>query len=210
MKFYISSLELYSRLQSISRVINSKNALPILDCFLFDLSEGTMNITASDSETTMMTSLEVSDSDADGRFALTAKTVLDALKELPEQSLGFEINLDTKEVAMRYANGQYKMIAQNADEYPQAQQLSEQAVSLTMAADVMLGGVNRAFFATADDELRPVMNGIYFDITTEDATVINWYVAVRSSPKATSAAPLSCPRSRPCCCATSCLKSRAT
>ena len=172
MKFYISSLELYSRLQSISRVINSKNALPILDCFLFDLSEGTMNITASDSETTMMTSLEVSDSDADGRFALTAKTVLDALKELPEQSLGFEINLDTKEVAMRYANGQYKMMAQNADEYPQAQQLSEQAVSLIMAADVMLGGVNRAFFATADDELRPVMNGIYFDITTEDVTMV--------------------------------------
>ena len=172
MKFYISSTALSGRLQSISRVINSKNALPILDCFLFEVNEGTLTVTASDSETTLITSLEVSDCDADGRFALTAKTVIDALKELPELSLTFDINMQTHEVSIAYQNGQYKMMAQNADEFPSVPALSENAARLTMSADVLLGGVNRCSFAVADDELRPVMNGIYFDITPEELVMV--------------------------------------
>ena len=172
MKFYISSTALSGRLQSICRVINSKNALPILDCFLFEVNEGTLTVTASDSETTLITSLEVSDCDADGRFALTAKTVIDALKELPELSLTFDINMETHEVSIAYQNGQYKMMAQNADEYPSVPALSENAARLTMSADVLLGGVNRCSFAVADDELRPVMNGIYFDITPEELVMV--------------------------------------
>ena len=172
MKFYISSTALSGRLQSISRVINSKNALPILDCFLFEVNEGTLTVTASDSETTLITSLEVSDCDADGRFALTAKTVIDALKELPELSLTFDINMQTHEVSIAYQNGQYKMMAQNADEYPSVPALSENAARLTMSADVLLSGVNRCSFAVADDELRPVMNGIYFDITPEELVMV--------------------------------------
>ena len=172
MKFYISSTALSGRLQSICRVINSKNALPILDCFLFEVNEGTLTVTASDSETTRITSLEVSDCDADGRFALTAKTVIDALKELPELSLTFDINMETHEVSIAYQNGQYKMMAQNADEYPSVPALSENAARLTMSADVLLGGVNRCSFAVADDELRPVMNGIYFDITPEELVMV--------------------------------------
>ena len=172
MKFYISSTALSGRLQSICRVINSKNALPILDCFLFEVNEGTLTVTASDSETTLITSLEVSDCDADGRFALTAKTGIDARKELPELSLTFDINMETHEVSIAYQNGQYKMMAQNADEYPSVPALSENAARLTMSADVLLGGVNRCSFAVADDELRPVMNGIYFDITPEELVMV--------------------------------------
>ena len=85
MKFIVSSTALSSHLQAISRVINTKNALPILDCFLFELQDGTLSVTVSDSETTMITTLEVNESDADGRFAVPAKTLLDALKEIPEQ-----------------------------------------------------------------------------------------------------------------------------
>ena len=82
MKFIVSSTALFSHLQAISRVINSKNALPILDCFLFELEDGTLSVTVSDSETTMVTSIEVNESDMNGRFAVTAKTLLDALKEI--------------------------------------------------------------------------------------------------------------------------------
>lgn len=172
MKFYVSSTALSSHLQAVSRVINSKNALPILDCFLFDMREGTLSVTASDSETTMVTTLEVNESDEDGRFALSAKTLLEALKELPEQPLTFEVNLNTMGVSVQYQNGVYNLMAQNADEFPQPMALGENAVRLDVDAQTLLNGVNRALFATADDELRPVMNGIYFDITTDDITMV--------------------------------------
>ena len=87
MKFIVSSTSLLSHLQAISRVINSKNTLPIMDCFLFNLQDGTLSITASDTETTMVTSIEVTESDSDGRFAIVARTLLDAMKEIPEQPL---------------------------------------------------------------------------------------------------------------------------
>lgn len=172
MKFIVSSTALSSHLQAVSRVINSKNALPILDCFLFDLQDGTLSVTASDSETTMVTSLEVNESDADGRFAVTAKTLLDALKEIPEQPLAFDINIGTLEINVQYQNGKYSLMGQSADEFPQLTQLGDNAVRVGIDAEVLLNGINRSVFATADDELRPVMNGIYFDITTDDITMV--------------------------------------
>lgn len=101
MKFIVSSTALFSHLQAVSRVINSKNALPILDCFLFQLEDGTLSVTVSDSETTMVTSVEVNESDSNGKFAVAAKTLLDALKEIPEQPLTFDIKPDTYE--LRYS-----------------------------------------------------------------------------------------------------------
>ena len=172
MKFIVSSTALSSHLQAISRVINSKNALPILDCFLFELQDGTLSVTVSDSETTMVTTVEVNESDADGRFAVTAKTLLDALKEIPEQPLTFDINTSSLEITVQYQNGKYSLMGQNADEFPQSAMLGENAVRVEMDAQVLLGGINRAVFATADDELRPVMNGIYFDIHTDDLTFV--------------------------------------
>lgn len=172
MKFIVSSTTLFSRLQAVSRVVNSKNALPILDCFLFNLEDGTLSVTASDSETTMVTTLEVNDSDENGSFAVVAKTLLEALKEVPEQPLVFEINSSTYEITVQYQNGKYSLMGQNADEFPQSAQLDGSAVRVDIEAGILLNGINRAVFATADDELRPVMNGIYFDITTEDITMV--------------------------------------
>lgn len=172
MKFIVSSTSLLSHLQAISRVINSKNILPIMDCFLFNLQDGTLSITASDTETTMVTSIEVTESDSDGRFAIVARTLLDAMKEIPEQPLTFNLNPNTLEITVQYMNGQYTVMGQNADEYPQPATLGDNAVHANIPADVLLNGINRALFATADDELRPVMNGIYFDITPDDITMV--------------------------------------
>ncbi len=171
MKFIVSSTDLFSHLQAISRVINSKNTLSILDCFLFDLREGVLTITASDSETTLVTTVEVN-CDSEIRFAATARTLLDALKEIPEQPLTFDINPTTLEMVVSYQNGKYTLMGQNADEFPLNVALGENAVRMEFDAQLLLGGINRTIFATADDELRPVMNGIYFDITTEDITLV--------------------------------------
>jgi DNA polymerase III subunit beta len=172
MKFIVSSTGLFSHLQAISRVINSKNTLPILDCFLVELNDGTLSLTASDNETTLSTSIEVNEYDKDGRFAISSKTILDALKEIPEQPLTFDVNLETLEIMVQYQNGKYNLVGQNADEYPQAPALGDSATELSISASLLLSGINRAIFATADDELRPVMNGIYFDITPESITFV--------------------------------------
>ena len=172
MKFVVSSAALYSHLQAIGRVINSKSTLPILDCFLFNIEDNKLSITASDNETTLDTSMEVIECDGNFQFAISSKTLLDAIKELPEQPITFDVNSTSMEITIQYMNGKYSMVGQTADEYPMAALMGENSVSFTIEADTLLGGINRTVFATADDELRPVMNGIYFDIFTDNITLV--------------------------------------
>ena len=173
MKFIVSSTALSSHLQAISRVINSKNALPILDCFLFELEDGTLSVTVSDSETTMVTTVEVNESDTNGRFAVVAKTLLDALKEIPEQPLTFYVNTDNYEITVQYQNGKYSLMGQNADEFPQSAVLGDNAVRVEMEANVLLGGINRSVLQQKTSQWWHRM-------------VISWCVAKRWLPKETS------------------------
>ncbi|MBP3715577.1 MAG: DNA polymerase III subunit beta [Phocaeicola sp.] len=172
MKFIVSSTGLYSHLQAVSRVINSKNSLPILDCVLMEVKEGRITLTASDSESTLSTSFEVNDSDGEGRFAVSAKKFLDSLKEIPEQPITFDVNTSSMEITIYYQNGKYSLVGQNAEDFPLAPGLGESAIHVEMETKILLNGINRTLFATADDELRPVMNGIYMDMTTADITFV--------------------------------------
>lgn len=172
MRFVVSSTAILSHLQSISKVINSKNTLPILDCFLLELKDSTLTLTAADTETRLVTSLEVSEVDGGGKLAINARNLLDPLKELPEQPLTFEINDENLEVFIYFHNGKYNFIGQNGDEYPQPKELKETAISFGINPQILNTAINRTLFAGADDELRPVMNGIYFDITPDDLTFV--------------------------------------
>jgi len=172
MNFTVSSSALASRLQAISRVINPKAIFPILEDFLFRIEDGKLTVTAADNDTTLETVVEIAQSDKNGQIALPAKTLLDALKEIPEQPLIFQVNESSYEVVVKYQNGEYKMVGQNADEYPTPAVLQEGAVSLEISAQILSEGLTRTIFATADDELRPVMNGIYFDINENGATFV--------------------------------------
>ncbi len=172
MKFVVSSTALLSHLQAISKVINSKNTLPILDCFLLELKGNTLSLTASDAETRLVTSIEVQDSDGDGKFAVNAKNLLDPLKELPDQPLTFEINDENLETFIYFHNGKYNFVGQNGEEYPQPKELKDSAINFTIDPQILFSGINRSLFASADDELRPVMNGVYFDITPDDLTFV--------------------------------------
>lgn len=172
MKFIVSSTALFSHLQAISRVINSKNSLPILENFLIELNEGTLSLTASDNETTLSTSLESNQSEGDIRFTVSSKTILEALKEIPEQPLTFDVNPESLEITVYYQNGEYSFMGLSADEYPQAPSIESNEVELNISSSTILSGINRTLFATADDELRPVMNGIYFDIAADSLTFV--------------------------------------
>ena len=172
MRFIVSSSALLNRLQTVGRVISSKNTIHILDCFLFEIQGNMLNITASDSETTMITSMELVESDADTRFCINAKTIQDSIKEIAGQPLTFDINPDNMEITASYQNGRFNIVGQSADEYPDMNLAQDGMDAFVMPAETMLNGINRCLFATADDELRPVMNGIYFDIQPDNLTFV--------------------------------------
>ena len=167
MNFTISSSTLSGHLQAISRVINPKAIYPILEDFLLRVEDGHLTVTAADNDTTLETMLDLVESDGNGQIALPAKTLLDALKEIPEQPIRFEIDPSALTTVIRYQNGEYQVVGQNADEYPTPAVLQQEFTSLDIDSQILQNGLSRTIFATADDELRPVMNGIYFDIATE-------------------------------------------
>jgi DNA polymerase-3 subunit beta len=143
MRFTVSSTALSSRLVALSRVINSKNSLPILGDFLFEVVDGRLNLTASDSEVMMKTSIELTENDGDGRFCVGNHDLLEAVKGISEQPITFEVDQAANIAKIGYQNGMFSLPVENADEFPQPQ-----------------------------DELRPVMNGIYFDLTPDYLAVV--------------------------------------
>lgn len=172
MNFIVSSSALLSHLQSIGRVINSKSSLPILENFLLKLQGNTLSLTASDLETTLVTSLEVENASGDICLAVNAKLLMDSLKEFAEQPLQFDIDEGNLAVVVKTANGNYNFIGLRGDEYPELPVLGDDAQTLTMPVEVLANGVSKAVFATADDDLRPTMTGIFFDIKPEDVTFV--------------------------------------
>lgn len=172
MKFTASSTELLSHLQAISRVINSKNSMQILDNFLLSLKDGVLTMTASDLETTLITSMPIQNAEGEGVVAVANKLLLDTLREFSDHPLDFEIDDTTLAMVITSSNGTYNFIGQDGELFPELPGLGEDVKELNLAAPILLDGVNKTFFCMADDELRPVMNGIYFDIKPEDVVLV--------------------------------------
>lgn len=172
MRFNVSSSSLSNRLQTISRVQSSKNALPILDCILFELVGGELKMTASDSETAMTTTIEVTEAEGEGKFAIGSKQLISSIKEISDQPITFNVDQNTFAIEINYQNGKYNLVGQNGYEYPVSSAMNGYARSIAIDAAVMFNGINRCLFAAADDELRPQMNGVYFDMTTENITFV--------------------------------------
>lgn len=172
MRFTLSSTALSSKLSALSEVINSKNALPILGDFVFEINENVLYLTASDSENMMKTQMELNESDGNCRFAIGNHDLLEAVKGFSEQPITFDVNLEQNLTKISYQNGLFCLPIDNADEFPMVQPLSDYANTITIPNLVLAENINRSIFATAQDELRPVMNGIYFDLTPDCLAVV--------------------------------------
>lgn len=172
MRFTISSTALSSKLLSLSRVINSKNTLSILDCFLFEAKDNQLFITASDRENVMRTTLNLDSIEGDGVFAVNNRNILDAVKELPEQPLTIDVNISELKMYVSYQNGSYSFPIVDANEYPQTPPLEENATTISIEAGCLSDNLTRSLFATAQDELRPAMNGVYFDLKEDCLTIV--------------------------------------
>ena len=174
MRFTVSSSALSSKLNMLAKVIGSKNSLPILDCFLFQVANGEMSITASDSDNVIKSTLALTDHDGEGEFCVPNRVILDALKELPEQPLHFDVDTAGEAIAIKivYQNGLYNFTGQSAEDYPRTQSMNDACTTVSLPTEMLINNISRSLFATANDELRPVMNGIYFDLTADALAIV--------------------------------------
>lgn len=172
MKFQVSSTKLLQQLQAVSRVIAAKSTLQILECVLFDLKGTELSLTASDGETTVHTTMDVDSAEGAGRVAFGARLLLETLKEFPEQPLTFDVDDQSFSLNITSSNGNYSFVGANGAEYPEVALDRDVVKQFELPAETLLGAISKTIFCTADDELRPVMNGIYFDLDTDKLTLV--------------------------------------
>ncbi len=169
MKFIISSTTLLRGLQKISGVLGTNNTLPILEDFLFELNEDKLRITASDLETTISVTLTADMAEGPGVIAIPAKMLLDIMKSLPE--LPVTISIADTSIEIFAGEGKYKLIGHQSDEFPQVPVLEDPA-SLELNSALLVNAFNKTLFATGNDELRPVMSGVLFEVNEESITFV--------------------------------------
>jgi DNA polymerase-3 subunit beta len=169
MKFIVSSSQLLKQLQVLGGVINSNNTLPILDNFLFELDTNQLKITASDLETTMSSSIEV-ESDSQGSVAVSARLLLDTLKTFPNQPLTFKTE-DNNTIEISSSQGKYDMAYFNGEEFPKTAALNSPSTTV-INGDILATAISKTIFAAGNDDLRPVMSGVFFQFSPENLTFV--------------------------------------
>lgn len=172
MRFTLSTTALSTRLGILSKVLNNKSTTPILNSFLFEIADGTLTITASDNENVMKSRLPLDETDGDGRFTVVSTTMINAVKELPEQPITIEVDSEAHTIRLSYQNGVYNFTTTNEEDYPEVLTIEDDTCDITIPSSVLSDNISRSIFATANEELRPVMNGIYFDLTAEALAIV--------------------------------------
>ena len=173
MRFNVSGKALQTQLQAVSKVINSKNALSILDNFLLRVEGDTLYITGGDQENVMTAEVEINDADGEGEIAILAKRLLEVVKEVSNQPLVFDINLDTKEVKLSFTNGQFNFMGIDGSEYPRKKNHEDDAVEFALPANAIVDGLEGTLFAVSNDTIRPIMTGVFVDIEPERLTFVS-------------------------------------
>tara|TARA_B000000565_G_scaffold153054_1_gene115824 strand:- start:1246 stop:2007 length:762 start_codon:yes stop_codon:yes gene_type:complete len=169
MKFIVSSSTLLKKLQILGGVINTSNTIPVLDHFLFDLDSSTLKITSSDLETTMISSIEV-DSSSKGSVAIPSKLLIDTLKTFPEQPLTFTVE-DNNTVEISSNHGKYALAYTEGDQFPKTITLDNPS-STKISSVVLAKAINSTIFASGNDDLRPVMSGVFFQLSSDNLTFV--------------------------------------
>src|SRR5262245_53906750 len=161
MKFIVSSSALLRQLQQINGVINANTVLPILEDFLFEIEKNKLTVVATDLETVMKIHMDIEAKDT-GKVCIPAKILMDSLKNIPDQPLTFNIDKNFS-IEITSDNGKYKIMGENPDNFPK-EPASDDATSFTMTASSLVTAINKTLFATSNDDLRPAMTGVFFEL----------------------------------------------
>lgn len=171
MKFIVSSSQLLKSLQAIGGVLNTNNTLPILDDFLFELVDNNLKVTASDLETTMTVTVPLSEAKDQGAITIPAKILLDTLKTFSDIPLTFTIEESNQSIEISAGEGKYKLAGHNAEDFPKPPEMENPTV-LDIPAQVLANAINKTLFAAGNDELRPVMTGVFCQLSPEDVIFV--------------------------------------
>ncbi len=171
MKFVISSSVLLKQLSLINGVVASNTLLPILENFLFELEDNILSITASDQQTVMVATIDVDTQEA-GSIAIPAKLLLDTLRGLPDQPITLKVDNLTFGIEIVSENGRYKLSGENPIDFPKIQQTTK-SLSLKINADTLSSAISNTLFATATDDLRPAMAGVYLNMNPDYTTFVS-------------------------------------
>lgn len=172
MKFTIASKALLSHLSAVSKVVSQKNTIAILDNFLFTVQNGKLIATGTDQENTITARMDLLESEGEGSVAVNVKRMLELLKELPDQSLAFEVDDNNFEIHLQYHNGDYKFIGVNGAEYPRKEEETEDKLVMTIPAAEITKSLEKTSFAAGTDQLRPIMMGVLWDIKPEEIVFV--------------------------------------
>jgi DNA polymerase-3 subunit beta len=170
MKFIVNSAYLLKQLSNINGVITTNPVVPILENFLFELEKGSLTVTASDLQTSIITEIQV-ESKEKGSIAVPARILLDTLKNLPEQPVTFSIDESTYSVEIISDNGRYKLSGENATDFPKVPSVSNDFTA-EISTEVLSRAINNTIFATSNDELRPAMTGVYVNLGDKNTTFV--------------------------------------
>ena len=170
MKFIVNSSALLKELQKLNGVISSNNTLPILDNFLFEIIDGKIRMIASDLETTMISEIST-ESSSNGKITIPSKILIDTLKTFSNQPLTFLIDTETKAIEISSENGNYKLAGQDANEFPKIPLLSSSS-TINLQSSILYNAINKTLFASGNDELRPVMSGVFCELSEEQITFV--------------------------------------
>lgn len=173
MKFNVSGKALQQQLQAVSKVINSKNALSILDNFLLTVKGNELTITGSDQENTFVATVEIMEVEGEGSIAILARRLLDIFKEVANQPVTFYINEETLEIDIKFLTGHFNFTGISAAEFPLQESMEPDTVEIKVPTSMILAGLETTLFAVATDTIRPAMTGVYFDIHPADITFVS-------------------------------------
>ena len=214
MKFNVSSKTLYNYLSAVSKIINNKNTMQILNNFLFVLEDDILTIRAADMENSLVGRLHVADAEGSGRFCLDARRIVELFKELPDQGIMFDINDDNFDMKITYSNGCYNAIAINGMEYPDQDMVTDAADSITFTCPTqqVIKGIENTIFAVGTDEIRPQMMGILWDVKPECIVFVApaSSCATPTAPRSPASHARSSSRSKAPQCSKTCLPKKRT
>ncbi len=174
MRFNVPCKAFYNAVSAVSKVINAKNSLNILDNFRIELRGDTLTVTGADMDNELTSSIKVTEAEGEMCLCVTARRLVDLLKELPDQGITFSVDESSYEVEIVYSGGKYNLAAMSGDEYPtfRADEEAGEPISFTINSDSLAKGLEYTIFAVGDDDYRPMMKGVFFDITEDNITFV--------------------------------------
>ncbi|QNL51498.1 DNA polymerase III subunit beta [Olivibacter sp. SDN3] len=170
MRFIVSTSTLLKQLQAVNGASSSSTVLPILENFLFEIKDNGLTISATDLQTSMITSLQV-ESKEEGKVAIPAKILIETLKTLPDQPIAFSVDMQTYAIEISAGDGKYKLSGENAEDFPKIP-VVENPSSVSVPASVLAEAINKTIFAVSNDELRPAMTGVLCQLTPQNTTFV--------------------------------------